>query len=153
MKRIKLTQCKYALVDDEDFEWLNKFNWYATKGRNEDIWYAGRGRPISRMHREIMNAPADKQVDHKDGNGLNNQKSNLRLATNQQNQRNQKPRNSSSKFKGVHWYKRDQVWIAYIQINGELKRLGYFNSEILAAQTYNLAAKMYFGEFARLNDI
>lgn len=158
MKTIKLTQGKYALIDDEDFERLNQVKWHSHEDKN--TWYAARSEYINgrqktiRMHRLIMNAPPDKQVDHRDGNGLNNQKGNLRYATNLQNTRNQKPLiGRSSKYKGVCWDKQHKKWMAYIMVNGKQTYLGYFDDEILAAQTYNLAAKMHFGEFAWLNDI
>ena len=81
MKKIKLTQNKYTLVDDEDFDYLNQFNWCAHKEKYN--FYAVRTdnklKKCIRIHRVIMNCPDSKFIDHKDGNGLNNQKENLRL--------------------------------------------------------------------------
>lgn len=95
MKEIPLTQGKVALVDDEDFELLNQLNWYAYKNKTGN-YYAVRNysaekgkRKIILMHREIMDAPKGIQVDHRNGDGLYNQKENLRLATHQQNSFNQ----------------------------------------------------------------
>jgi hypothetical protein len=91
MKRIKLTQGKYALVDDEDFEKLNKHKWYFHQGyvhRNSKTFF-GKRKVIS-LHRAIMNYPKNKQIDHIDGNGLNCQKYNMRICTNNQNGKNQK---------------------------------------------------------------
>ena len=98
-------------------------------------------------------------LDHIDGNRLNNDISNLRSATNQENCRNQKKHKfycdklSSSKYKGVCWNKRDKKWVSHIRINGRLKYLGSFDFEIEAALTYNKAATESFGEFVRLNTI
>lgn len=98
-------------------------------------------------------------LDHIDGNPLNNNIENLREATLQENQMNGKKRSShnskptSSKFKGVYRDKRDKKWMAYIRIDGKLKHLGYFTSEIEAAKTYNGAATAAFGEFAKINEV
>jgi hypothetical protein len=158
MKQIPLTQGKFALVDDEDFEFLNQFKWHAYKSRN--TYYAGRKlrlgvnkRQIIIMHRQILGLedPSIKG-DHIDHNGLNNQRCNLRMATNAENCKNQKPKNGySSKYKGVCWHKRDNKWNATIFAEGKKKHLGYFIDEIEAAKAYDSAAKIYFKEFACLN--
>ncbi len=154
MKQVQLTQGKVALVDDEDFERLSKFKWHAlyTKGH----WYAVRtmDKRLIFMHREIMAAPSRAQVDHKDGNGLNNQQYNLRLATNAQNGRNRgKQHNNTSGYKGVYWNKQDRKWRANIRCDGRIIHLGYFVNSEDAARAYNDAAIKYFGEFAKLNEI
>lgn len=154
MKTIKLTQNKIALVDDEDFEYLNQFKWlcangYAIRkisinGKRKTIW----------MHRLIMNTPDDMQTDHIHHDPLDNRKENLRICTRQQNGMNRKSnKNSTSKYKGVSWKKREKKWQSYIQINGTSKHLGGFKSEEDAALSYNQAATKYFGEFALLNVI
>lgn len=158
MKQIPLTQGKFALVDDEDYEWAAKLTWcydcgYASfrvhKKRNGK-WS---GRNI-RMHNLIMNTPNDMHTDHIDGNRLNNQRSNLRVCTHAENQRNkQKKANTSSKFKGVCWNKRKSLYVAYIGINKEHIHLGYFDCQIEAAKAYNLAAIKHHGEFACLNNV
>ena len=95
-----------------------------------------------------------KGIDHIDGNGLNNQRNNLRKATHQENMMNrQSNKNSSSQFKGVHWYERTNKWQARITFNQKRISLGYFTSEIDAAKTYNKKALELFGEFAKLNFI
>jgi len=106
------------------------------------------------MHRLIMKNPDNLDVDHIDGDRLDNQKSNLRKATQSQNSMNQKNQSGrSSNFKGVCWHTRDHKHQAYIKINQKRKHIGYFDSEIEAAKAYNAAAIKYFGEFARLNDV
>lgn len=163
MKLIPLTQGKFAQVDDDDFEELNKFKWTLTKCDNS--FYALRtiyeGR-ISKgvygkqkkiyLHRQIMNAPSDKLVDHKDGDGLNCQKTNMRLATKSENQRNKKPKtNGTSEYLGVCWSKKENKWLAQINIPNVRKRIGVFKSEENAAIAYNILAEKHYGEFANIN--
>lgn len=159
MKLIPLTQNKFAQVDDEDYDYLNQFKWYAFKVKH--TFYAirairlltGKQKQIF-MHRVIMNTPDDMEVDHKDHNGCNNQKDNIRNCTHFQNIGNKKKGiNCSSKYKGVTWCKNDKCWQASIQIDGKSIYLGRFKIEIEAALAYNKAAKFYFGDFANPNII
>lgn len=93
-----------------------------------------------------------KQIDHRDGNGLNNQIENLRLVNNQQNNCNKnKQINNSSGYKSVSWSKIANKWRAYIVLNKQQIHLGYFTEIIDAANAYNIAAIKYHGEFAKLN--
>lgn len=155
MQEIKLSQGLVAFVDDEDFRYLNKFKWHASRSGN--TFYAQREVHINghrtslKMHRAILHDAI--QVDHIDGNGLNNQRDNLRPVTNAQNCFNQRKKNgqSTSKYKGVTLHKRDTRWYASIRFKGKLKHLGSFVSEIEAALAYDKAALDIFGEFARLN--
>ena len=157
MKEIELTLGKKALVDDADFEWLNQYKWSAVKGTY--TFYAARSAKDEngkfkrvQMHREITQTPKGLQTDHADGNGLNNQRSNLRVCTIQQNQHNTTShRDSSSKYKGVSWKKSGKKWLARIKINAERRHIGVYKTEIEAAQAYDKVAKESFGEFARLN--
>jgi hypothetical protein len=159
MKEIRLSQGKIALVDDEDYERINKHKWAALKKPN--TYYARRtlsgGFPEQRhikMHREIMGLlSADGMVvDHINGNGLDNRKINLRVCTQFQNMRNvPKQPGKSSIYKGVYWRKERHKWQVRIKINGKRIRLGHFDDEIKAARIYDEAANKYFGEFARLN--
>lgn len=159
MKEIKLTQGKVALVDDEDFEYLNQFKWYANKSYTTETYYAERTAIISgkkiniRMHRVILGIKNGKiRVDHKDRNGLNNQKENIRTCNASENGGNRKAsKNSTSKYLGVSWDKNRQKWRSTIMKNRKQIPLGRFDSEIDAAIAYNLEAVRVHGEFANLN--
>jgi len=150
LKQIVLSNGLMATVDAEDFDWLNEYTWHALRALN--TWYAMRivGKSRRYMHRDILNSEAE--VDHEDGNGLHNWRSNLRRATHQQNSFNQKKRRGgSSRYKGVSWCAQMNCWRARLMHCGSEKRLGYFASEILAARAYDAAALKHFGPFARLN--
>ncbi len=155
MREIPLTQGKVALVDDEDFEEISKYKWCASKGsRNCHTYYAVRGyrnhgsSVTESMHRRVMGFKG--HIDHIDGNGLNNQRENLREATSTQNMRNRHPRfKSTSSLKGVGLFR--GKWRARIFLNGKETHLGVFNTEKEAGLAYDLAARKYFGEFAWLN--
>jgi len=159
MKEIKLTRNKITVVDDEDFEYLNQFKWYALK--DYSTFYAVRnirlrkGKQIKiRMHRVILNTPKGMETDHIDRCGWNNQRANLRICTTQENAMNRNPhKNSSSKFKGVSWHKCAKKWRAQLKYKGEVIYLGCFLSERVAALTYNNKAIEIFGEFAKLNEV
>lgn len=150
-KKILLTQNKFAVVDDDDFEYLSQFNWDTKKSRG--TFYARRflsGKRIM-MHNEIMKPTSGMFVDHIDGNGQNNQKSNLRICTFAQNNRNaSKRKDNTSGFKGVSKAKNGK-WYAQVRINGKHVLSKLFDSPIDAAHAYDEAAKQYFGEFARTN--
>lgn len=160
VKEIQLTLGKVALVDDEDYEFLNQWKWYAHKGYGEH-WYAVRKHTVNgkqvmiRMHYEILKTPKGMESDHKDGNGLNNQRYNLRVCTRAENQHNQKGylETKTSAFKGVSWHKKGNSWRAQIGLSNKRIHLGSFATELEAALAYNEAAKKYFGEFARLNQL
>ena len=152
----------FALVDDADFKWLNQWKWCAVKYRH--ILYVMRKERIDAAHRRtvtihrlILGLKFNDGLfaDHRDGDGLNNQRANLRIATNQQNQQNSNKQKGdySSEYKGVTWSKKEKKWQANITFNGRLKHLGLFHNEIDAAKAYNEAAIEHFGEFARLNDV
>lgn len=155
MKEIQLTKGFTALVDDEDFELLSKHKWgVLITGRNKIYARRGitvRGKKIAiLMHRIILNVPIDFQVDHINGNSLDNRKENLRICTSQQNSMNRK--NTKSLAKGVRFRKDHKKFQARIVLNGKEKHLGYFNSCDEAAKAYNKAALEYFGSFAKLNE-
>lgn len=157
-KTISLTQNKVAVVDAELYDWLNKWKWYAKKGRY--TYYAVRSVRLDSgsqrqvyMHREILGVTDSLQhCDHKDGDGLRNIKDNLRVVTNLQNQLNKRPvEGKSSKYKGVSWNIGVEKWIAHIRVDKKLKHLGCFEDENEAALIYDSAAKEHFGEYAYLN--
>lgn len=106
------------------------------------------------MHREVMKVTKGQFIDHKNGNGLDNQKSNLRLCSNQENSRNQRLKvSNTSGYKGVSWSKQLNNWAVQIRINGKKVHGGYFLDKEEAAKKYNELAKQYHGEFANLNII
>jgi len=154
MKEIKLTQGKVALVDDEDYEYLSQFQWQIKK--TNGLFYAKRGVWVTErnnnihiyMHREIIDAPIKMDVDHIDGNGLNNQKSNLRICVHAQNMANMKKR-KGKQYKGIT--PRREGWLAQIKVNYAHIYLGDYKTKEDAARAYDRAAIKYFGEFANLN--
>lgn len=156
MKKIKLTQGKFVFVDDCDYKYLNQWKWYTKKDRH--TFYAVRNLRKSKhtsqtpvyMHGVILQRIGIKfqQVDHIDGNGLNNCRSNLRAATNQENSFNQRlAKNNTSGHRGIIWYKRYQKWMAEIRTNGRLKFLGYFDNIEEAIRAYDEAAIKYYGKY------
>jgi len=146
--KIKLGSKGYTIIDDEDFGKVNFCNWYLYKDTHNE--YAVNKDHV-RMHRVIMDASEEQTVDHKDGNGLNNQRSNLRLCTQAQNLCNKKViKKTVSKFLGV--CKNRKSWVATCRKDGILHRV-YTKSEEDAAKEYNLMASKYHGDFARLNII
>lgn len=149
---------RVALVDDEDYELVSQYRWYvwekpgtATKrpqGPYVETRVAGT-RSSLRMHILIMGQPG---IDHRDHNGLNNQRSNLRIATGSQNNQNMRsPIGYTSQYKGVYWSRQKRRWHATIAIGRKSRHLGFYVSEVEAAIAYDDAAPEMFGEFACLN--
>lgn len=151
MKKIKLTQNKTALVDNDDFEELNKFKWYAN--RHGNTFYAVRSLANGSkrlMHRCILNTPTSNETDHKDGNGLNNQRKNLRICNHSENQQNKgKNINNTSGFKGISWCQRNKKWLVRLSVNGTRLYLGHFKQKIKAYQAYVEACIKYHGNFSK----
>lgn len=164
VKEISLTQGKVALVDDEDFEALNEHRWFAhTDGTN---FYAGRKLPrqcgiqrMEHMHRVVLARIIGRELnrgeypDHINSDGLDNRRTNLRLATSAQNQRNcrRHSRNPSSKYLGVSWDKRAGQWKAYMMVSGKQVFLGYRHSEVEAAKAREAYIVDHPELFARSN--
>lgn len=151
MKTMPLSQGKIALVDDSDVAFLSQTKW-CVSNRYAAGWWKGR---MEYMHRVLL--PEADEVDHVDGDPLNNQRYNLRSVTHGQNMHNfRKPtayggRALSSRFKGVCWARTG--WQAQIAFQKKHIYIGKFASETDAARAYNEAALRYFGEYARLNEI
>jgi hypothetical protein len=160
MKYIKTAQTRsdfkrqwLVMVDDEDYEFLSKFNWQVDKYNTVQTHKTDKINNTL-IHRLIMNPPNGVEIDHIDGNRLNNRKSNLRFATSSQNKINRGPRkDNTSGFKGVSLNKKLNKYGVRLMIDGKYKHLGLFNNKIEAAKVYNENALKYYGEFAWLNVI
>jgi len=154
MKKISLTQGMFAIVDDEDYDHINSFRWFAHKERH-GIYYAYRNASIknsyTRMHRMILRARSNFEIDHINGNGLDNRRCNIRLCSHAENLRNQTRIHGKSKYKGVWWDKNNNKWSCGLTFNYKQIWIGRFISEIEAAKAYDNKAKELFGDFAYLN--
>jgi hypothetical protein len=156
-RRIPLTKGQFTIVDAEDFEKLSGYKWYVIrKGRTFYAERADRGGRKKRnipMHRQILDEPAGKCIDHINHNGLDNRRANLRIVTQEQNNwNNRKYRgNFSSRYKGVSWVKRNGRWLAKIVYKHKNIYIGYFDDEASAAKAYDAKARELFGEYAALN--
>jgi len=157
MKQIPLSQGKFALIDDEDYERVSKYKWCINSNGYAVTNYRDSNgeKKAMKMHRFILNLiKGDSFVDHIDTIRINNQKHNLRTASCSENLRNQKiNKNNKSGFKGVRLHKASKLYAAQIGINGKTKIIGYFKCKIEAAKAYNEAAINHFGKFANLNEI
>lgn len=158
MKIIPITKGKVVFVDDEDFALVNQKRWCAIYNEKSKTWYAvapflidGK-RKIMRMHRILMEARLGELVDHKDHNGLNNQRKNLRKCNTPENSRNRRITPHTSKYKGVYQCNKTGKWRAQICVDMKCIALGTFADQESAARAYDKAAKKNFGEFALLNN-
>jgi hypothetical protein len=154
---------KVALVDDIDYEWAMQWNWSADESPKSNTWYAVRreghysgGNPQRSiyMHVEIINRmgiPLGEHTDHRDRNGLNNQRGNLRPATCSQNIANQNPKaKAASGLRGAFFYKNDNRWYSHLYVGGKKVYLGRFPTAEAAHAAYVEAHRKYFGEFSPL---
>lgn len=161
MKQIDVSTPKHpkaiAMVDEEDFERINRWKWVAVRDPKKKTLYAIRtdrmsGKKTVRMHREILGLLPGEQADHRDGNGLNNTRANLRRCSGSQNACNRGPTAANkSGFRGVSWHKGVGKWVATIGKNRRHKHLGYFEDPAEAARVRDAAALRLHGEFAKLN--
>ena len=151
MKEIRLTQGQLTMVDDEDFEGLNRHKWCASYNSNTKSYYAvrhirgenGKSRTVC-LAREILDCPKSRQVDHVNHDTLDNRKCNLSLVSHRQNHQNRKDQTAvSSVYPGVH--KTRNKWRARIQIGGKCMHLGFFDNERTAFEAY-CAALTHIGE-------
>jgi hypothetical protein len=154
-KEIPLTKGKIAIVDDDDYELLAHWKWYYSQNSNGRGGYAARrdsARQMIRMHRLILNAPEGIEVDHVNGNPLDNRRDNLRLCSRAENCRNiaKCHRQTTSCFRGVYRTLRGQ-WAAMTGVNGKRVWIGRFDSEEEAARAYDRAILVLHGSFARVN--
>jgi hypothetical protein len=158
MKSIPLTQGKFALVDDEDYDYLIQWKWFATRYDRQDgekTFYAARAKNtigILYMHKVILSVRDGFFVDHKNRDGLDNRRKNLRECTTSQNAANKEvSKKNKTGYKGVSLIRKTGKYIAQIRCNGEKIRLGLYSTPEEAARAYDKAAKEYHGEFAWLN--
>lgn len=158
MREISLTQGQVALVDNEDFEWLNKYNWcvHDSNPVNPRAVRISAERKLVYMTRQIMNCPDNLDVDHRSTNTLDNQRHNLRICTHRENLYNIKSRGGTSKFKGVAWNKNRSKWEVYIRTIDIFDQrirmfLGYHDNEEAAALAYDEIAREEHRKFGRYN--
>lgn len=162
IREVVLTRGYVAIIDEADWPIVSQFKWHATKARNSTGWYASaclskalqeqHGFRHIKLHQLILGRPGG-IIDHRDGNGLNNRRENLRVATVADNARNSRKqvRATTSRFKGVSWSKKFSCWAVYLCVNSKNKFLGHFKDEEEAGRCYDIAATFHYGQFARLN--
>lgn len=156
MKEVRLTKGKVAFVDDADYPLVSSLKWHAEWAETSQTWYALHNLPKKKgalhkrisMHRFLAATPELPQVDHKDGNGLDNRRENLRPCSRSQNQANRRKQvNNTSGHPGVHWHKAGQKWQAFVTHNGVRKHLGLFAQKKDAIAARDATAKELFGKF------
>lgn len=156
MQRIVLGHNKFAVVDDADYDELMKYTWglgtkkCGTQYAIRKIWRNNKRTTIS-MQQTILGTKDGFVSDHINGDGLDNRRENLRLCTARHNCMNRKPQSGTSKYKGVSQH--GKKWSARIKTQGKIYNLGHYNTQEVAACVYNIAAKIMFGDFARLNEV
>jgi len=153
MRKIKLKNCQYFIVDDDMFDSVSKFKWYLDR-----YGYVRRYRRVSEVslktshiyiHRQLMNFPENLLVDHINHNKLDNRRQNLRICTKRQNSLNGKKRrgNYTSKYRGVSWSSSNKMWLARVGIYSKFYS-SFHKTEIGAAKKYDELARKYYKEFA-----
>lgn len=157
MKKIKLTQGKHALVSDRDYKALSLTPWHIVRNKYHTYAY-GRvniGGKLQRryMHQLIIKPGKGHCVDHRNGNGLDNRRKNLRVCTFSQNQANRVSFIGTSKYKGVHWCNTNNRWVAKIMHKRKSIGIGYYKNEKEAARNYNAASLRLNKGFAKVNKL
>lgn len=153
MASIALTKGKTAVVDDKDYYELSKYKWHSLNGYAARRGKQGESRYV-RMHRVVAEAEDGMEVDHINGDPLDNRRENLRVCTHAENLKNRKlNKNNKSGYKGVRWHVKDKKWRAEIQTLGKNIFLGNYSSKEEAAIAYNEMAKKLFKSFANLNQV
>jgi hypothetical protein len=158
MKQIALTQGQFAKVDDADYDFLNKYKWTLSRSYHGGTSYAKKNitlvngkQKCVQMHRMILATKSGLEIDHIDGDGLNNQRSNLRICTHADNMKNRGiNKDNTSGFKGVYWNKEKKKWRAYISCDKKWIYLGSFSKKEDAYKSYCDACIKYHGEFSKL---
>ncbi|UCC99622.1 MAG: hypothetical protein JSW66_06995, partial [Phycisphaerales bacterium] len=149
---------QYAIVDVNDFEWLNQYKWhcsrygYAKRSVTESTDQGSR-QVDAYMHKVVCPAPAGRLTDHINRSKLDNRKANLRPATRKQNTWNRTTKRGKGKtaYTGISWKKDVKKWRVRLTVNGQRQTFGYYADEVEAARAYDRLAKKYRGEFAVLN--
>lgn len=152
-REIKLPTGHVVIVDQKDFRRLSAFSWTVARAKHTN--YARSSQTGQPMHRYLLDAPRGSVVDHVNGNGLDNRRSNLRICTRAENLQNRrKHKVGTSRFKGVYLRykgKKHCLWMARIFVQGKLNSLGLYRNEEDAAKAYDIAAIAIHGEFALTN--
>lgn len=155
MKLIPLSQGEFAIIDDDDYDDASYFKWYCRKYKGTDRKYAitsiwnGKSYFKVYLHNFISGV---KHPDHKNNNGLDNRKENLRIATHADNSRNRSmDRKNTSGLKGVSFHKHTKKWRATLSINNRSVSLGFYDDKIHAAKVYDGISMLIFGQFAKTN--
>lgn len=150
VKKIPLTQGKFAIVDDSDYDYLSKFIW--TRGGDYVVTRSTCSGEQQKMHRLIMGAKIGEEIDHINHDKYDNRRSNLRICTRPQNQHNLPIKiTNKSGYKGVHFNKQINRWVSQIKQAGKTVHIGSHKNPEDAATAYNFYAFMQNGEFAYLN--
>jgi hypothetical protein len=155
-RTIGIKYIHHLLLDNEDFKKISKYKFNVAIGKSGHVYALIKiENKFELLHRYLLGITDPKIcVDHKNGNTLDNRRKNIRTCSQRENSRNSKvPCNSTTGFKGVSYKKTHGKYRAYIFVDKKQKSLGYYDNPIDAATAYNNAAKLYFGEFARLNKI